>query len=101
MAFSLAYLPDLGRGFIKDDYAWVAGSRVTSGTDLLALFTRQDGFYRPLVDQLRVMAADGYLGRPHLDALGIVADAEQFLRFVENYAHPARKWLPAVDAVEP
>jgi uncharacterized protein (TIGR00730 family) len=60
-----------------------------------------DGFYRPLVEQLRVMAADGYLGRPHLDALGIVADAEQFLRFVENYAHPARKWLPAVDAVEP
>jgi len=60
-----------------------------------------DGFYRPLVDQLRVMAADGYLGRPQLDALGIVADAEQFLRFVEDYAHPPRKWLPAVDAVEP
>ncbi len=60
-----------------------------------------DGFYRPLVDQLRVMAADGYLGRPQLDALGIVADAEQFLRFVEDYAHPPREWLPAVDAVEP
>jgi len=60
-----------------------------------------DGFYRPLVDQLRVMAADGYLGRPQLDALGMVTDAEQFLRFVEDYAHPPRKWLPAVDAVEP
>ena len=60
-----------------------------------------DGFYRPLVDQLRVMAADGYLGRPQLDALGMVTDAEQFLRFVEDYAHPPREWLPAVDAVEP
>jgi uncharacterized protein (TIGR00730 family) len=60
-----------------------------------------DGFYRPLIDQLGVMAVNGYLGRPQLDALGIVADAEQFLRFVENYAHPPRKWLPAVDAVEP
>jgi len=60
-----------------------------------------DGFYRPLVDQLRVMAADGYLGRPQLDALAMVTDAEQFLRFVEDYAHPPREWLPAVDAVEP
>jgi uncharacterized protein (TIGR00730 family) len=52
-----------------------------------------DGFYDPLVTQLRVMQDAGYLSREHLDALGVVADAEAFLRFVEAYRHPARKSL--------
>jgi uncharacterized protein (TIGR00730 family) len=52
------------------------------------------GFYAPLLEQLRVMAATGYLGQPQLDSLGVVADAEQFLEFVSTYRHPERKWLP-------
>jgi uncharacterized protein (TIGR00730 family) len=52
-----------------------------------------EGFYDPLVEQLRVMVATGYLAPEHLDSLGVVPDAEAFLRFVESYAHPPRKWL--------
>jgi uncharacterized protein (TIGR00730 family) len=52
-----------------------------------------EGFYDPLLEQLRVMAATGYLAQEHLDALGVVPDADAFLRFVERYRHPPRKWL--------
>src|SRR6185503_15548948 len=43
------YLPGLGKGLIRDDYAWIAGSRVGSLSQLPELFTRHNGFYRPLV----------------------------------------------------
>ena len=43
------YLPGLGKGLIRDDYAWIAGSRVSSVWQTPQLFTRHNGFYRPLV----------------------------------------------------
>jgi hypothetical protein len=49
LAFVLAYVPDMGRGFIKDDFRWISESRVESVADALALFGRDNGFYRPLV----------------------------------------------------
>jgi uncharacterized protein (TIGR00730 family) len=51
------------------------------------------GFYRPLIEQLGVMAEQGYLEQAQLDALGVVADADEFLRFVGGYRHPPRKQL--------
>lgn len=51
-----------------------------------------DGFWQPLVAQLRRMVDDGYLDGRRLDALGVVADADGLLRFVEGYVHPPRKW---------
>lgn len=48
-AFVAAYAPDMGRGFIKDDFAWIDFSRAGSLADLVALFRRHNGFYRPLV----------------------------------------------------
>jgi protein O-mannosyl-transferase len=48
-AFALAYLPCLGRGFIKDDFAWILGSRVRDLADLSEVLARDNGFYRPLV----------------------------------------------------
>ncbi|TYP87245.1 TIGR00730 family Rossman fold protein [Blastococcus xanthinilyticus] len=51
-----------------------------------------DGFWQPLLDQLRRMVDDGYLDRARLDALGVVADAEELLRFTAGYVHPPRKW---------
>jgi hypothetical protein len=51
------------------------------------------GFYRPLIEQLGVMAAQGYLDQAQLDALGVVDDADGFLRFVRGYRHPPRKQL--------
>lgn len=52
-----------------------------------------DGFYRPLLDQLRLMSDVGYLQAEHLAALGVVRDASDLLAFVEGYRHPRRKRL--------
>jgi len=51
-----------------------------------------DGFWQPLLAQLRRMVDDGYLDGRRLDALGVVGSAKELLTFVEGYEHPARKW---------
>ena len=51
-----------------------------------------DGFWQPLLAQLRRMVDDGYLDGRRLDALGVVSDAAELLAFVASYEHPARKW---------
>jgi uncharacterized protein (TIGR00730 family) len=51
-----------------------------------------DGFWQPLLAQLRRMVDDGYLDGERLDALGVVADAAGLVEFVAGYRHPARKW---------
>ncbi|SDY39677.1 hypothetical protein SAMN05661080_03347 [Modestobacter sp. DSM 44400] len=51
-----------------------------------------DGFWQPLLAQLRRMVDDGYLDARRLDALGVVHSAEELLAFVAGYEHPARKW---------
>ena len=51
-----------------------------------------DGFWQPLLAQLRRMVDDGYLDGGRLDALGMVPDAAGLLEFVAAYEHPARKW---------
>ncbi|HLM04625.1 MAG TPA: TIGR00730 family Rossman fold protein [Blastococcus sp.] len=51
-----------------------------------------DGFWQPLLTQLRRMVDDGYLDAARLDALGVVPDATALLSFTEGYVHPARKW---------
>src|SRR5688572_29979410 len=43
------YGPDVGRGFVKDDFRWVLESRVRAAADLPRLFVETSGFYRPLV----------------------------------------------------
>jgi hypothetical protein len=43
--FTGIYLPQLGHGFVKDDFQWLADGRQS----LTAMFTRTSGFYRPLV----------------------------------------------------
>lgn len=52
----------------------------------------QGGFYRPLLDQLQVMAAAGYVGSAQLASLGLVEDAEHLLRYVRDYRPAASKW---------
>jgi hypothetical protein len=48
-AFLVIYLPDIGHGFLKDDFVWILSSRATDLTDAVALFKANVGFYRPLV----------------------------------------------------
>jgi hypothetical protein len=52
------------------------------------------GFYGPLIEQLHVMSDAGYLRGGHLQALGVVSTAGEFLQFVTGYRHPPRKWSP-------
>ena len=49
LAFGLAYVPDMGKGLVKDDFRWIAESRVRSWTDAQHLLTSDNGFYRPVV----------------------------------------------------
>ena len=51
-----------------------------------------DGFWQPLLGQLRRMVDDGYLDAARLDALGVVADAKSLLTFIDGYEHPSPKW---------
>jgi hypothetical protein len=38
-----------GHGFVSDDFQWISQSRVRSAADLLALWHKDNGFYRPVV----------------------------------------------------
>lgn len=49
LALAVIYLPDLGRGFIKDDFVWIESNQARGAADLLAPFTSAPDFYRPLV----------------------------------------------------
>jgi uncharacterized protein (TIGR00730 family) len=50
------------------------------------------GFYRPLLDQLHVMTATGYLDPAYLASVGQVSSAGDFLQFVAGYEYPQAKW---------
>jgi uncharacterized protein (TIGR00730 family) len=51
-----------------------------------------DGFWQPLLTQLRRMVDDGYLEGRRLEALGVATGAKTLLAFVDGYQHPPRKW---------
>ena len=48
MVIAAVYLPDIGRGFVKDDFGWIRDARVRLSDPLHAL-SREPGFFRPLV----------------------------------------------------
>jgi hypothetical protein len=48
MVIAAVYLPDVGRGFVKDDFGWVREARATV-SDPRHLLVREPGFFRPLV----------------------------------------------------
>lgn len=49
IAFLGVYLPDAGRGFVKDDVVWIATSRVLTPSDWGRLLDAPTGFFRPVV----------------------------------------------------
>ena len=49
VALFAVYLPDLGQGFVKDDFASIRHGSVESLAELADLFRKDTGFYRPLV----------------------------------------------------
>ncbi|MDE3156263.1 MAG: hypothetical protein KGN76_14270, partial [Acidobacteriota bacterium] len=49
LAAALAYLPDAGHGFVKDDFGWIARSHLASFAGVVALFRTPGDFFRPVV----------------------------------------------------
>ena len=43
------YAPDIGHGFLRDDFRWIREGRVETVADVAGLFRTNVGFYRPLV----------------------------------------------------
>lgn len=54
-----------------------------------------DGFYAPLLRQLDVMNAEGYLDSPYRQSLGVVTDTDALLEWIKSYQHPAPKFSSA------
>ena len=46
--FLVIYLPDVGHGFISDDFRWIVENRIVLPADLLSPFSSNTGFYRPM-----------------------------------------------------
>jgi hypothetical protein len=44
VALCLAYVPDVGHGFIKDDFMWIRTARIQSLTDAPTLLQQNVGF---------------------------------------------------------
>jgi hypothetical protein len=49
VALCAVYLPDVGHGFVKDDFGWIRDSRLSSWSDAGDLFAAPSGFFRPAV----------------------------------------------------
>lgn len=49
LVFVAVYVPRVGHGFILDDFRWIYESRIRGFGDLIALFSQNNGFYRPVV----------------------------------------------------
>jgi hypothetical protein len=100
IAFGAIYAPDLGHGFIRDDFEWIEGSRIASFGDLVRIFTHQAGFYRPLV--ALTFSADQAIW--HLNPLGyaisnlvlFVGAAALLFRLARRFGLPAGAALAAV-----
>ena len=43
------YFPDLGRGFVKDDFTWIRAARAAMAHPLILIRQPDAGFYRPVV----------------------------------------------------
>jgi hypothetical protein len=49
VVFLAVYGPRVGHGFVQDDFAWIASSRVARPSDVARIFRSDNGFYRPVV----------------------------------------------------
>jgi hypothetical protein len=50
MVFVLVvYCPEVGRGFVKDDFTWIRAARAAAASPRTLILQQDAGFYRPLV----------------------------------------------------
>ncbi|MGH9257662.1 MAG: hypothetical protein ACRD3C_24145 [Vicinamibacterales bacterium] len=89
-AFLAIYVPDLGHGFIKDDFGWIRTSASANLYEFFALFSRSVGFYRPLVSatfaaDFAVWGLDPF-GYGLTNLLLCIADAVLFFAVVRRFS---------------
>ena len=98
--FLAIYLPDIGHGFISDDFRWIVESRADGPGDLVDLFTTNVGFYRPLV--ALTFAADYALWETNAFGYGVtnlllvIADAALLFALARRVDLPAAASLATV-----
>jgi hypothetical protein len=68
-ALALIYIPDIGHGFLRDDFRWIRAARVETPSDLRSIFTGNVGFYRPVVTATFAMDRGVFGLRPYPYAL--------------------------------
>jgi hypothetical protein len=95
--FLAIYLPDIGHGFISDDFRWIVEGRVESARDILALFSSNVGFYRPLTSVS--FAADHALWGTNAFGYGLTNLALCLACAVALFAVARRLGLPDVAAM--
>ena len=50
LVVSCVYVRDVGRGFVKDDFGWIAAGQAAIAAPAAPLVGARMGFYRPVVD---------------------------------------------------
>ncbi len=67
LVIAAVYLPDIGRGFVKDDFRWIRDARAAIAEPSASIFPTTPDFYRPLVTwtfaadyRVHGLAARGY-----------------------------------------
>jgi hypothetical protein len=49
LVIAAVYLPDIGRGFVKDDFRWIRDARAAIAEPSASIFPKEPDFYRPVV----------------------------------------------------
>jgi hypothetical protein len=58
------YCPDIGRGFVKDDFTWIRAARSGLATPSTVVLPKEAGFYRPVVAASFALDYAAHDGRP-------------------------------------
>jgi hypothetical protein len=67
--FLVIYLPDVGHGFISDDFRWIVENRIQAPSDVMSPFSSNTGFYRPITSLS--FAADHAVWGTHAFGYGV------------------------------
>jgi len=58
------YCPDVGRGFVKDDFTWIRAAQTAIAQPSTIVLPKEPGFYRPLVTATFVLDYAEHAWRP-------------------------------------
>lgn len=92
VTFLSIYIPTSGRGFVSDDFEWALSNRIRSPGDLLRVFTRDNGFFRPVV--ALTFGANEYFAGTNPKSYGVTNVALAIVASVTIYCLAVAAGLP-------